>query len=71
MNATSISFGLACCAIRDPAALQDPQAETTDRRVRITEDVPVLWVDHISIKGMLLGVWQSLKAVSVTPVIEK
>jgi hypothetical protein len=49
-------FRLACCAIRDPAALQDPQAETTGRAVRITENVPVLRVDHISIKGMLPGV---------------
>jgi hypothetical protein len=34
------------------------QADTADRRVRITKDVPVLRIDHISIKGMLLGMWQ-------------
>jgi hypothetical protein len=34
------------------------QAETTDCRIRITKDVPVLRIDHPSIKGMLLGVWQ-------------
>ena len=33
------------------------QAETTDRRVPITKDVPVLRIDHIPIKDMLLGVW--------------
>jgi hypothetical protein len=51
-------FQSAYCAVRDPGALQDGQAETTGRRVRITEDVPVLRVDHISAKTMLLGVWQ-------------
>jgi hypothetical protein len=43
-------------AVRDSGVLQDAQA-TTGRRVRITKDVPVLRIDHISIKGMLLGVW--------------
>jgi hypothetical protein len=50
-------FRSACCAGSDPAAVQDSQAETTGRWVRITKDVPVLRIDHISIQGMLLGVW--------------
>ena len=54
------------CAVHDPAALQDAQAETTDRPIRITKDVPVLRIDHISIQGTLLGVWQvSLTATAV------
>jgi hypothetical protein len=56
MSATSISFGLLSCATSDPAALQDAQAATTGPRVRITEDVPILRIDHISIKGRLFGV---------------
>src|ERR1700720_2626858 len=56
MSAISISVGLLYCAAGDSGVLQDAQA-TTDRRVRITKDVPVLRIDHISIKGMLLGVW--------------
>jgi hypothetical protein len=43
----------------DPAAPQDAQPETTDRRVRNTKDVSVLRIDHISIEGMLLGVRQA------------
>jgi hypothetical protein len=43
-----------------PAASLDAQAETTGCWVSITKDVPILRIDHISIKGMLLGVWQAL-----------
>ena len=43
-------------ALAAQIAEQDAQA-ANDRRVRITKDVPVLRIDHISIKGMLLGVW--------------
>jgi len=57
MNATWYFFRSACCAIRDLLLYKILQAETTDRRVRITKDVPVLRIDHISIQGMLLGVW--------------
>jgi len=46
-------------AVYDPAAPQDAQAETTDRRVRNPKDVSVLRIDHISIEGMLLGVRQA------------
>lgn len=49
--------GPADCGICDPAALPDPQAETTGNRVRIAEDVPVLRVDYVSIKSTLPGVW--------------
>jgi hypothetical protein len=44
----------------DPAAPPDAQAETTGRRIWITKGVPILRVDHVSIKGKLLGVWQTL-----------
>jgi hypothetical protein len=57
-------FRSACCAIHYPAGLRDAQAETTDGRVQITKDVSVLRLDHVSIKDILLGVWQiSLTAV--------
>ena len=43
----------------DPAAApKDAPNEATDCRVRNSKDVPVLWVDHISTKGVLLGVRQ-------------
>ena len=45
-------------AIHDPAAPLDAQAETTDHRVSITKDVPVLRIDHNSTKSPLLGVWR-------------
>ena len=50
-------FGSSDCAFRYLAAPADAPAETTDRRVRITTDAPVLRIDHISAKGKLLGVW--------------
>jgi hypothetical protein len=48
------------CVAHDPAAPLDAQAETADHRVSITKDVPVLRIDHVSIKGKLPGVWQAL-----------
>jgi hypothetical protein len=43
----------------DPAAApKDAPNEATDCRVRNSKDVPVLWVDYISTKGVLLGVRQ-------------
>jgi hypothetical protein len=47
------------------------QAATTGPRVRITEDVPILRVDHISIKTDCLECGQFLTAVSVTPILDK
>jgi hypothetical protein len=44
----------------DPAGPLDAQAETTDRWGSITKDVPLLRIDHVTIKGKLLGVWQAL-----------
>jgi hypothetical protein len=44
----------------DPVAPPDAQAETAGRRVSITKNVPILWIDHLAIKGKLLGVWQAL-----------
>jgi hypothetical protein len=43
----------------DPAAApKDAPNQATDCRVRNSKDVPVMWVDHISTKGGLLGVRQ-------------
>jgi hypothetical protein len=50
----------ACRALHNLAAPLDAQAETTDYRVSITKDVPILRIDYISIEGKLLGVWQAL-----------
>jgi len=47
-------------AVHDPTAPLDAQGETTCRRASITKDVPILRIDHVSIKGKLLGVWQAL-----------
>jgi hypothetical protein len=47
-------------AVHGPAAQLDAQVEATDCGVSITKDVPVLRIDHVSIKGKLLGVWQAL-----------
>jgi hypothetical protein len=46
--------------LHDPAASLDAQAETTGRRVSITKDVPILRIDHATIKGNLLGMRQAL-----------
>src|SRR5258708_39773368 len=45
--------------VHDLAAV-DAQAETTGCGVRITENVSVVRVDHVSIKGNLPGVWRAL-----------
>ncbi len=50
----------AYCPLHDPAAPPNAQAETTGRRVSITKNLPILRIDHVSIKGKLLGVWQAL-----------
>jgi len=47
-------------AVHDPAAPLYAQAETADHGVSITKDVPVLRIDHVSIKGQLPRVWQAL-----------
>jgi hypothetical protein len=47
-------------AVHDPAVPLDAQAETAGGRGSITADVPILWIDHLPIKGKLLGVWQAL-----------
>ena len=53
--------------LNDSAAHLDAQAETTDHRVSITKDVPLLRIDHISTQSSLPGVWrgQHLKTVIV------
>jgi hypothetical protein len=45
-------------AVRDPAL--DAKGETRARQGSITKDVPELRTDHVSIKGKLHGVWQTL-----------
>jgi hypothetical protein len=45
-------------ALHDPAASLDAQTETTDHRVSITKDVPILRIDHISTKSPLPRVWR-------------
>jgi hypothetical protein len=62
MNAITISSGLlvvffrpACRSVHTLAAPLDTQ-ETTDRRVPIPKNVPLLRIDHISIESALLGV---------------
>jgi hypothetical protein len=52
----------ASCPAACPPSLQDAQAQTTDRAVWNTNHVPVLRIDHISIEGILYGVWQVLHA---------
>lgn len=47
-------------AVHDPAAPLDAQGETTGHGIRITKDVSILRIDHVSTKGKLLGVWQAL-----------
>jgi hypothetical protein len=56
-------------AVHTPAALLDTQ-ETTDRRVPIPKNVPVLRIDHIPIQGTLFGVWRGkrLRVVGVLTV---
>jgi hypothetical protein len=46
-------------AVHDPAAPMDAQTQTAISWVSITNDVPVLRIDHIPTKGALLGVWQA------------
>jgi hypothetical protein len=52
-------------AVHDPAAPLAAQAETTGHGIRITKNVSVLRIDHVAIKGKLLGVWQALYSGSV------
>jgi len=46
-------------AVHNPAARLGAQGETTGHGVWITKDVPIMRIDHVSIKGKLLGVWQA------------
>jgi hypothetical protein len=47
-------------AVYDPSALLDSQTQTAIGRVSITNDVPVMRIDHVPIKGKLLGMRQAL-----------
>ena len=46
-------------AAYDIAGPLDAQTQTAISWVSITKDVPVLRIDHVSVKGALLGVWQA------------
>ena len=58
MSAISISVGL-LIALLAILVFYRMRKLPKDRRVRITKNVPVLRIDHISIKGLLLGVWSA------------
>jgi hypothetical protein len=45
-----------------------PKRKRTPPRIRITKDVPVRRIDHISIEGMLLKCDKSIGDASVTPI---
>jgi hypothetical protein len=51
-------LGSACRALCNPAAALDAQDETAEQQLSITKDVPILRIDHISIKSPLLGMWR-------------
>jgi hypothetical protein len=52
-------FGLFIVVVHDPAAApKDAPNQATDCRVQNSKDVPVMWIDHISTQGGLLGVRQ-------------
>ena len=56
MGATSISIGLLITLLL--ILLLDRMRRLKQiAGFRVTEDVPVLRIDHISTKGILLGVW--------------
>jgi hypothetical protein len=59
MNATRHFLRSSHPALYYRAALLGAQAETADRRFSITKDVPSLRIDHFSIEGKLLGMWQA------------
>jgi hypothetical protein len=53
-------------SVHDPAAPLEAQAETAVGRLAITNHVSILRIDHVAIKGALLGVWQT----AFRPVLE-
>ena len=57
LNPVGISFGLLIALFAILLLYKMRKPLPTGRGVRITEDVAVLRIDHISIQGMLLGVW--------------
>jgi hypothetical protein len=58
MNATSIFFGLLIVLFMIQHWMRKAKPQIAGGA--ITKDVSELWTDHVSIKGRLLGVWQSL-----------
>jgi hypothetical protein len=55
-----VFFRSADRAVHDPAALLDAQTQTATSWVSITKDMPVMRIDHVPIKGKLLGMRQAL-----------
>lgn len=51
-------------ALHHPPASLVAQAENKYQRVPVTasrtEDVPFMWIDHVSARSSLLGVWRAL-----------
>jgi len=42
-----------------------PKGETSKRAFPLTTDVPVLWVDHLPLKGILPGMWKAASSDAV------
>ncbi|HJY83020.1 MAG TPA: hypothetical protein VKK81_18305, partial [Candidatus Binatia bacterium] len=42
-----------------------PKGETSKRAFPLTRDVPVLWVDHLPLKGILPGMWKAASSDAV------
>ena len=55
---TIIFFGLFIVVLTILMLLRKMRQKVRDCRVRHSKDVPVMWVDHISTEGVLLGVRQ-------------
>jgi hypothetical protein len=52
-------LGSADCPAYDLAGALDPQIQTAISGVSITNDVPILPIDHVPTQGALPGVWQA------------
>jgi hypothetical protein len=46
--------------VHDLAAPLDAKTETATSRVTIAKDLSLLRIDHVPIRGKLLGVWQAV-----------
>jgi hypothetical protein len=71
MSATSISFGLLIALFTILLLYGMRKLKLQIRRSRITKDVPLLRIDHISIQGMLLGVWPVSRSGERDAIVDK